>query len=109
VRGVLTFVAARVGSRVADDPPEIRRWGWAGLVAQAGLALPLISAIGHAFPAFGDGFAALANATVAINAMIGPVLFKLALDRAKETSTAPRPSLSTLTGGAARVEAAHEE
>ena len=100
VRGALTFVAARIGSRVADDAPEIRRWGWAGLIAQAGLALPLISAIAHAFPAFGGGFAALAIATVAMNAMIGPVLFKLALDRAKESSTAPRRSLSTLSGGA---------
>lgn len=98
-RALLTYVAARAGSRVAADAPEVRRWGFAGLVAQAGLALPIIAAIAHAFPSFGAGFGSLAIATVALNAMIGPVLFKLALDRAQESSSAPRPSLSTLAGG----------
>ena len=32
--------------------------------------------------------------------MIGPVLFKLALDRMGESSTAPRPSLVSASGGA---------
>ena len=40
-RAIFTFVAARVASRIAKDPPEIRRWGWSGLVSQAGLALGL--------------------------------------------------------------------
>jgi len=39
---------------------------------------------------------ALAVATVAINEMIGPVLFKLALDRAGESSRAEAPSLASI-------------
>ncbi len=97
-RAALSLVAARAASRIADDPPAIRRWGSAGLVSQAGLALGIAAAVARTFPSFGEGFAALAIATVAINQMVGPVLFKLALDRTGESSTAPRPSLVSLGG-----------
>jgi Kef-type K+ transport system membrane component KefB len=85
IRGLATYVAARLSSRLADDDPIIRRWGWSSLVSQAGLALGLSITISSAFPAIGEGFRSLAIAAVAINEMIGPVLFKLALDRAGET------------------------
>ena len=96
-RGVLTYGAARVSSRLADDVIAVRRWGAAGLISQAGLALGLATAVARAFPSFGGGFAALAVATVAINEMVGPVLFKLALDRTGESSSEPRPSLVSLS------------
>jgi Kef-type K+ transport system membrane component KefB len=92
-RAGLTWIGSRLGSRFAGDPPTLRRWGWSGLVSQAGLALGLAGVIARAFPSFGPGFRALAIATVAINEMVGPVLFKLALDRAGESSSAPRESL----------------
>jgi Kef-type K+ transport system membrane component KefB len=98
-RALLSFAAARVSSTVAEDPPAVRRWGWSGMISQAGLALGLAGAIAKAFPSFGPEFGALAIATVAINEMVGPVLFKLALDRSGESSSAPRPSLSSLSGG----------
>jgi Kef-type K+ transport system membrane component KefB len=85
VRGLATYAAARLSSRIADDEPIIRRWGWSSLVSQAGLALGLSITIAAAFPSIGEGFRALAIAAVAINEMIGPILFKLALDRAGET------------------------
>ncbi|HEX7452143.1 MAG TPA: hypothetical protein VF294_07655, partial [Polyangiaceae bacterium] len=50
-----------------------------------GLALGLSVVIARAFPSFGEGFRSLSIAAVAINEMIGPVLFKFALDRAGET------------------------
>jgi Kef-type K+ transport system membrane component KefB len=97
-RGISSFVAARISSRLAQDPPTIRRWGWSGLISQAGLALGLANLVARSFPSFGAGFASLAIANVAVNEMVGPVLFKLALDRMGETSTAPRPSLASLSG-----------
>jgi Kef-type K+ transport system membrane component KefB len=96
-RALATYAAARLSTRLAGDPPALRRWGAAGLVSQAGLALGLAGAIARAFPTFGPGFGSLAIASVAINEMIGPVLFKLALDRSGETSTAPRPSLASMS------------
>jgi hypothetical protein len=66
------------------------------LVSQAGLALGLGVVVKNAFPTVGDGFGSLVIAAVAINEMIGPVLFKMALDRSGESATsepAARPSL----------------
>jgi Kef-type K+ transport system membrane component KefB len=85
-RAVATLVAARFASRLADDPPVVRTWGWSGLVSQAGLTLGLSVIIEREFPSFGKDFRSLAIATVALNEVAGPVLFKLALDRAGEAS-----------------------
>jgi Kef-type K+ transport system membrane component KefB len=95
-RVAVTWCAGRLSSRLAKDPPMVARWSWAGLVSQAGLALGVAAVIEKAFPVLGAGFRALSIATVASNEMVGPVLFKLALDRAGETSHEARPSLTSL-------------
>lgn len=93
-RAAATYGVSRLSSRIANDDPVVRKWGWSGLVSQAGLALGLAAVVSREFPAFGDGFRALAIATIALNEMIGPILFKLALDRTGESSSTPEPSLS---------------
>jgi hypothetical protein len=97
VRAGSTLFAARLSSRLAGDPPVLKRWGWSSLVSQAGFALGLSVVIARAFPEFGDNFRSLAIATVAINEMVGPILFKFGLDRAGEThpeAVVPRQSLA---------------
>lgn len=95
-RAVFTVGAARLAGRLAKDAPSLRTWSWSGLVSQAGLALGLAVLIAKEFPTIGTPFRALAIAMVALNEMVGPVLFKLALDRAGETSREAAPSLSTI-------------
>ena len=85
-RSLVTWGGSLLAGKMAKDPPMLRRWAWSGLVSQAGLALGLSVIIAREFPSIGPSFRALAIATVAINEMIGPVLFKFALDRAGETS-----------------------
>jgi Kef-type K+ transport system membrane component KefB len=95
-RAAFTYVAAQLSSRLAKDPPVVRKWGWSSLVSQAGLALGLGVVVKNSFPTIGDGFGSLVIAAVAINEMVGPVLFKLALDRAGESDkgeAVARPSL----------------
>ncbi len=92
-RAFITFVAARLSSRLANDPPRIRTWGWAPLISQAGLTLGVAAVVAREFPAFGPGLRALVIATVALNQIVGPVLFKLALDRTQE-SRGQAPALS---------------
>lgn len=96
-RALFTWLAARLSSRIANDSPMVRKWGWASLVSQAGVALAVAVTIANTFPNVGAGFQQLAIAAVAINEMAGPVLFKLALDRAGETNPEQemRPSLIT--------------
>lgn len=104
-RAAGTWGAGRLSSRLADDPPPLRRWGWSGLVSQAGLALGIAAKIQGEFPSFGAAFAAMAVATVALNELVGPVLFKTALDRTGESAAqadqeeAPEPAGSGLTPG----------
>jgi len=96
-RALLTFAAARLSARLARDEPVIRRWGWSSLVSQAGLTIGLAVVVERAFPTFGASFRSLVIAAVAVNEMIGPVLFKLALDTTGEsamTSAPTRPSLA---------------
>src|SRR5690606_10414221 len=80
-RSILTYGVHRVGCRLAEDPPTVARYGWAPLISQAGLALGLAAVVANEYPMFGSGFQSLAIAMVAINEMVGPVLFKWALDR----------------------------
>jgi Kef-type K+ transport system membrane component KefB len=93
-RALVTWIGARLAVGVAHDPPVLRKWAWSGLVSQAGLALGLAVIIAREFPSIGTQFRALAIATVALNEMIGPVLFKLALDRAGESASAAATSPS---------------
>jgi Kef-type K+ transport system membrane component KefB len=95
-RAAVTWVAGQIAGHLAKDPPSVRSWNWAGLVSQAGLALGVAALIERTFPQLGSGFRALAIATVALNEMAGPVLFKLALDRAGEISSIPRPTLTSM-------------
>jgi hypothetical protein len=64
------------------------------LISQAGLTLGLAAAIERTFPQLGGGFRSLVIGTVAVNELVGPVIFKLALDRSGETGRAGRVSLS---------------
>jgi Kef-type K+ transport system membrane component KefB len=98
-RSIVTFFTGRLASRLAGDPPVIKKWGWTGLVSQAGLALGLGATISSKFPTFGNGFRALAIATVALNEMFGPILFKFALDKTGESSAAPAPVRPSLMPG----------
>jgi Kef-type K+ transport system membrane component KefB len=92
-RSVITYGGARLASAVAKDGPMVSRWAWTSLIAQAGLTQGLAGVVERAYPTFGAPFRALVFANVALNAVIGPILFKLGLDSAKE-SKGPAASLS---------------
>lgn len=86
-RALITFLTARLSSRIAKDEPRIATWGWASLISQAGLTLGIAGVIGREFPTLGAPMGALTIATVAVNEVIGPILFKLALDRSGESQS----------------------
>jgi Kef-type K+ transport system membrane component KefB len=95
-RVLVTWTANRMSARLAKAVPQLKKWGWSGLVSQAGVALGIASSIERANPRFGAPFKALAIATIALNEMLGPIMFKLSLDRTGESSDAPEPERSTL-------------
>jgi hypothetical protein len=89
-RALATILGQKISSNLAKDPPLLKKWGWSSLISQAGLTLGLSVVIESAFPELGAAFRSLVIATVAINEVIGPVLFKFALDRVGESGTATR-------------------
>jgi len=92
-RVALTWIANAISMGVRKEEPSLKKWGWASLVSQAGVALGIAQAIARQFPSFGPYFRDIAIACIAINEMGGPIIFKLSLDRVKETK-APQPSLT---------------
>jgi Kef-type K+ transport system membrane component KefB len=86
VRAFTTLFAHRLGMRLAPADPDVKRWGWSGLVSQAGLTLGISLIIERTFPSIGVGFRSLAVTAVAVNEIVGPILFKLALDRTGESA-----------------------
>jgi Kef-type K+ transport system membrane component KefB len=85
VRFAATWLALRLTQRIVADTPAVRAYAWAPLISQAGLTLALSHTIEREFPSMASGFRSLVIATVAINEVVGPVLFKVALERCDET------------------------
>jgi Kef-type K+ transport system membrane component KefB len=92
-RALVTLVCARVSSLLAKDGAEVRKWAFAPLIPQAGLALGMAALVEKQFPGFGSDFRALGVAAAAVNEVVGPIVFKFALDAVGETRP-PAPSLS---------------
>jgi Kef-type K+ transport system membrane component KefB len=87
-RALITFACHAVSARWAKDPPVLRRWGWSSLMSQAGLTLGLSLVVERLYPDFGAPFRSLVVASVAMNEVMGPIFFKMGLDRADETGRA---------------------
>jgi Kef-type K+ transport system membrane component KefB len=78
------LVGANVGARLAGAPDSVRRWVGLGLLPQAGLALALSALFAKTFPELGEHARALTLGVVAINEMVAPALYRLALVKSGE-------------------------
>lgn len=74
------------GTYITGEKGTLRKWAWAGLITQAGIALGLARETANAFPsALGDAFATIIIAVVVLNEIFGPLFLKFALRKAGET------------------------
>lgn len=89
VRGLGFWLGTRYAAHLADAPPVVGRLGGFGLMPQAGLALALAALFVQSFPTLGAGTGDLVFSIVAMNEMVAPVLFRLAILKSGE---AGRPS-----------------
>lgn len=85
-RVATTVVASRIGHALAKDPVVTRRYGWTSLVSQAGVTIGLASLAGDVLPGVGKPLATLVIAVIGINQLLGPILFKLGLNRSGEAA-----------------------
>jgi Kef-type K+ transport system membrane component KefB len=83
-RAATMAAGSRLATSLAGDPPAYRRNAWLGFVTQAGLSLALIAQIDTGFGDWGSELATILVAVVAINQLVGPAAFKIALERVGE-------------------------
>ncbi len=90
-----TQIGTWVGSRFTTENTYIRRYAWMGFIGQAGVTLGLAIIVGRTLPGeIGSFIKTIMIAAIAINQLLGPVLFRFALDKAGEISTAvPKPAV----------------
>lgn len=89
VRAFGLVFGTRLAARVAAAPPAVARYGGFGLLPQAGLALALSMLFTRTFPEFGSQASALTLSVVALNELLAPVAYRLALVRSGEVGREP--------------------
>lgn len=84
-RMAAAWAGATAGAAMAGLDPRTRRWIWACLVPQAGVAIALASEVGTAFEGnpWAAPLTALLISCVAFNEIVGPPLMRIALQRAQ--------------------------
>ncbi len=84
VRLIGIMLGAFIGGTVAGDPMSHKKVSWMAYMTQAGISLALAKDVAVAFPEWGAAFASLMISVIVLNQIIGPPLFKWAIQLAGE-------------------------
>jgi Kef-type K+ transport system membrane component KefB len=102
VGGVRVFAiraGTHIGLRVAGAGDRASQLLWMGLVSQAGVTLGLAILVAAEFSDWGRAVQTLVVAMIALHELVGPILFKAALERAGEVGGLDRePTLALAQG-----------
>lgn len=85
LRLVTMFFGGVFGVYAANDFKKYALIAWMPYLTQAGVALGLATIISKEFPIWGNQFEAIIIAIIVINQLVGPPLFKWALNYVKES------------------------
>jgi Trk K+ transport system NAD-binding subunit/Kef-type K+ transport system membrane component KefB len=84
VRLLAIFASSYLGGRLAGDPAQHNWLSWMTYVTQAGVALGLAREVNAEFPEWGAAFATMMISTIVLSQLLGPPLFKWAIQRVGE-------------------------
>ncbi len=88
VRAAAIYAGVKMGGRLSGADENTQKYGWMGMIAQAGLAISLAGQLPAAFPGpLGEELFALVLAGVAVHEVAGPALLQVALGLAGEIPT----------------------
>jgi Trk K+ transport system NAD-binding subunit/Kef-type K+ transport system membrane component KefB len=87
VRIISLIVGGFAGGKLAGDPPLFNRIAWMPYVTQAGVSLGLATLVSTTFPEWGAEFATIVISVIVINQIVGPPLFKWAINIVGEGHT----------------------
>ncbi len=85
VRLVGIFVGAFSGGIIARDPMKFNRVSWLTYVTMAGVSLGLAKEVADKFPTWGPELATIIIAVIVMNQLVGPPMFKWAINRVGES------------------------
>ena len=104
------FIASKVAARVlktSETSDTEKRVAWMAHVTQAGVALGLARTCSVKFSnTWGEQFASVATAVIALNLLIGPPLFRFALHRVGESKTAQQQQSEQNNNNDRKIESA---
>jgi Kef-type K+ transport system membrane component KefB len=78
------YFGSKIACKLTHADPIVTRYGWFGLVPQAGLALALAIVLSNTFPTFGKGAATILLGVVGFNECVAPVVLRAMLVRSGE-------------------------
>ena len=85
LRLLTTWLGSRWGTALAGDGPVVRRYVWTGFIGQAGVTLGMALIVGQTFAdSFGGFLQTLIISGIVINQLVGPVIFRIGLEKAGE-------------------------
>ena len=87
IRLISLMVGGYFGSKLGGDPSLFHRISWMPYVTQAGVGLGLATIVASTFPEWGSEFATIVISVIVINQIVGPPLFKWAINIVKEGHT----------------------
>lgn len=96
VRLLGIFIGAFSGGVIARDPMKFNRVSWLTYVTMAGVSLGLAKEVADKFPTWGPELATIIIAVIVLNQIVGPPMFKWALNRVGEAH--PRHEKSAFDG-----------
>lgn len=85
LRMFLLSAASYSSGLITGDNPEYRKVYGLGFITQAGVSLGLANEVMRRFPEWGETLGTLIIAIINLNQIVGPITFKYALQRVKET------------------------
>lgn len=79
VRILLVWASTSGLAFLMRETPKTTKHLWSGFIPQAGVSLGLAVIIGKEYPEWGANLVTMVIATIAINQVVGPILFKFSL------------------------------
>jgi len=85
VRIILIYISSKLGTKLANEPQPIQQNLWLGFISQSAVVIGLSIIILQKVPEIGGVFNPIIIGIVGLNLLFGPVSFKFALRKVKET------------------------
>jgi Kef-type K+ transport system membrane component KefB len=86
VRILTTYQGTYLGAKLTRAPANIQHYSWMGFIGQAGLSLGLAALVSQYIPGqIGINIKTLIISAIAINQILGPILFRFALLKVGES------------------------